>query len=167
VPYQPDLSPNRVAELRRWHERAYQSMRAAGEQRLPYLGVDLVVPAGVFAPTPTSDLLGRAVLAEAQSRDRVLDMGTGSGVNAILAAQVAHDVVGVDVNPDAVVAARANAARNGVSADFAVSDVIDEYRLRSSQFCRYLGSASYRTRVRSDIPDPAPMCAHPAHGNIA
>lgn len=85
MPHQPDLPPDRVAELRRWHERAYQSMRAVGEQRLSYLGLDLVVPAGVFAPTPTSDLLGRAVLAEARSRDRVLDMGTGSGVNAILA----------------------------------------------------------------------------------
>jgi release factor glutamine methyltransferase len=45
------------------------------------------------------------------------------GVNAILAAQVADDVVGVDLNPEAVAAARANAARNGVWAAFAVSDV--------------------------------------------
>lgn len=50
--------------MARWHERAYQSMREAGEQRLPYLGLDLVIPAGVFAPTPTSELLGRAVQAE-------------------------------------------------------------------------------------------------------
>lgn len=98
-------------------------MRAAGEQRLSYLGLDLVIPPGVFAPTPTSDLLGRAVLAEVQPDDRVLDMGTGCGVNAILAARVARDVVGVDVNPNAITAARANAARNGVTAAFAVSDV--------------------------------------------
>lgn len=120
VTYRSGLPPD---ELARWHERAYRSLRAAGVQRLSYLGLDLVVPAGVFAPTPTSDLLGRAVLAEVRPNDRVLDMGTGSGVNAILAAQVAHDVVGVDVNPEAVQAARANAARNGVRADFAVSDV--------------------------------------------
>ncbi|PZS28657.1 MAG: hypothetical protein DLM61_14365 [Pseudonocardiales bacterium] len=31
---------------------------------------------------------------------------------------------------------------------------------------RPLGSASYRTRVRSPTPDPAPMCARPARGNI-
>jgi release factor glutamine methyltransferase len=120
VSYRSDLPPD---ELARWHERAYQSMREAGEQRLPYLGLDLVIPAGVFAPTPTSELLGRAVQAEVRPDDRVLDMGTGSGVNAILAAGIAHDVVGVDLNPEAVVAARANAARNGVRAAFAVSDV--------------------------------------------
>lgn len=41
-------------------------------------------------------------------------MGTGSGVNAILAAGRGVDVVAVDVNPHAVVAACVNAERNGV-----------------------------------------------------
>lgn len=91
--------------------------------RLSYLGLEVVIPPGVFSPTPTSDLLGRAVLTEVRPTDRVLDMGSGSGVNAILAATVADDVVGVDVNPAAVAAARVNAARNGVRAAFAVSDV--------------------------------------------
>lgn len=123
MPYQPRMSPERAAVLRRWHERAYREMRAAGEQRLSYLGLDLVVPAGVFPPTPVSDLLGRAVVDEVRPGERVLDMGTGSGVNAILAARAGAEAVGVDVNPAAVAAARANAARNGVTAAFAVSDV--------------------------------------------
>ena len=42
-------------------------------------------------------------------------MGTGSGVNAILAARTAHVVLGVDTNPHAVAAARANADRNGAA----------------------------------------------------
>jgi release factor glutamine methyltransferase len=42
-------------------------------------------------------------------------MGTGSGVNAILAAGAARDVLAVDINPHAVAAARANAERNGVA----------------------------------------------------
>jgi release factor glutamine methyltransferase len=45
----------------------------------------------------------------------VLDMGTGSGVNAILAASKAAEVVAVDINPVAVGAARNNAAYNGVA----------------------------------------------------
>jgi release factor glutamine methyltransferase len=98
-------------------------MSEAGERRLSYLGLDLVVPGGVFAPTPTSDLLGRAVMNEARPGERVLDMGTGSGVNAILAARAGAEVVGVDLNPAAVEAARANAERNGVTAVFMVSDV--------------------------------------------
>lgn len=123
VAYRPRFSADRVLDLTRWHERAYRELKAAGEVRLSYLGLEVVIPPGVFSPTPTSDLLGRAVLTEVRPTDRVLDMGTGSGVNAILAATVANDVVGVDVNPAAVAVARVNAARNGVRAAFAVSDV--------------------------------------------
>jgi release factor glutamine methyltransferase len=43
--------------------------------------------------------------------DRVLDMGTGSGIHAILAAQVSQDVIGVDIIPEAVEAATRNAER--------------------------------------------------------
>jgi hypothetical protein len=57
--YQPPFAPEVTAALRRWHERAYREMSEAGERQLSYLGLDLVVPAGVFAPTPMSDLLGR------------------------------------------------------------------------------------------------------------
>jgi release factor glutamine methyltransferase len=123
MPYQPPFSPERIAALREWHERAYREMCEAGERHLSYLGMDLVVPTGVFAPTPMSDLLGRAVVDEVWPGERVLDMGTGSGVNAILAARAGADVVGVDLNPAAVEAARTNAERNGVVAAFAVGDV--------------------------------------------
>lgn len=62
-----------------------------------------------------SDALGRVVLDEVRAGERVLDMGTGSGVNAILAATKGAEVVAVDIDPNAVKAARANAARNGVA----------------------------------------------------
>ncbi|WP_028926500.1 methyltransferase [Pseudonocardia acaciae] len=123
--YRSKLTDDRIAELRDWHERAYQELRTARERTLSYLGLELVVPPGVFPPTPTSDLLGRAVIDECTAADRVLDMGTGSGVNAILAARAGADVLGVDVNPASVAAAERNAARNGVTARFAVSDVFE------------------------------------------
>jgi release factor glutamine methyltransferase len=62
-----------------------------------------------------SHLLGEAVVAEAGDRDLVLDMGTGSGINGILAASRGARVVAVDMNPRALEAARANAERNGVA----------------------------------------------------
>ncbi len=65
--------------------------------RMSYLGLDLIISAEVFAPTPTSHLLGDAVLDEVREADRVLDMGTGSCSQRILAASRSEDVVGVDV----------------------------------------------------------------------
>ena len=62
-----------------------------------------------------SHLLGEAVLAEVTETDRVLDLGTGSGVNAILAASQSLGVVAVDINPHALAAAQDNAVRNGVA----------------------------------------------------
>lgn len=116
-----------MARIRKWHESAYAELQRAADRIVSYLGLTLEVPSSVFAPTPTSDLLGRAVLDEVRAGDRVLDMGTGCGVNAILAAKTALDVVGVDLNPAAIAAAARNAARNGVAdrTHFHVSDVFD------------------------------------------
>jgi release factor glutamine methyltransferase len=108
------MSAEHAAALERWHRAASDELHALGRHEVHYLGLDLEIPEQVFPPTPTSDLLGRAVLAEVRENDRVLDMGTGSGVNAILAASRSHDVTGVDVNPHAVAAAVVNADRNGV-----------------------------------------------------
>lgn len=47
---------------------------------------------------------------------RVLDLCTGSGVQAISASRHAGDVIGVDINPRAIDFARFNAALNGVAA---------------------------------------------------
>jgi SAM-dependent methyltransferase len=44
-----------------------------------------------------------------------LDLGCGGGVQALLAARHCHHVVGVDLNPRAVVFARFNARLNGIS----------------------------------------------------
>ena len=126
--YEPDFPPEHVERLRRWHEAAYAELAAAGERRMSYLGLDLIVPPGVFAPTPMSDLLGQAVLSQVREGHRVLDMGTGCGVNALLAATRTREVVGVDINPEAVAAAVANAKRNTLAGrtSFFTSDLFDE-----------------------------------------
>jgi release factor glutamine methyltransferase len=115
--YVPIASPDHAARIRRWHERAYGEAQASSgpSQTFEYLGTVIDVPAEVMPITPTSHLLGEAVLAEIRSGDRVLDMGTGSGVNAILAAMRGADVVAVDINPQALAAATANARSNGVA----------------------------------------------------
>ena len=55
----------------------------------------------------------------------MLDYGCGSGILAIAAAKLgAAPVTGTDVDPQAVEASRANAARNGVTAQFVVPDAL-------------------------------------------
>jgi release factor glutamine methyltransferase len=115
--YVPTISPEHEERIRRWHDRAYAEGHAEGatEQTFDYLGTSIVVPPDVMPVTPMSHLLGEAVLAEVCEGDRVLDMGTGSGVNGILAAAEGARVVAVDINPRALDAARANAEGNGVA----------------------------------------------------
>ena len=55
-------------------------------------------------------------LVAAERPARLIDVGTGSGILAIAAARLGViDVLACDVDPDAVAATRANAARNGVA----------------------------------------------------
>lgn len=114
--YEPTVSAEEAARMQAWHDEHYAYLQRVSEEGelFEYLGLTLVVPPHVQVIETTSDLLGRVVLDEARPGERVLDMGTGSGVNAILAATRGADVVAVDVNPHAVEAARANAERNGV-----------------------------------------------------
>jgi release factor glutamine methyltransferase len=128
--FEQTVTAEYAEQIRLWHERAYREARAAGRaaQTFDYLGLTIVVPPDVMPVTPTSHLLGEAVLSQVREGDRMLDMGTGSGVNAVLAATRGAEVLAVDTNPRAVDAARANAASNGVEERVEVrySDVFNE-----------------------------------------
>jgi release factor glutamine methyltransferase len=113
--YRPTLPPERIEELRRWHEDASAELHALGAHDVEYLGLRLHVPEHVFPPTPTSDLLGEEMRRHVQPGHRVLDMGCGAGANALLAAQITDQVVAVDLNPHAVVATAVNAEANGLA----------------------------------------------------
>ncbi len=123
--YKPQMSEERVQQLRAWHEAAYRTDAHDEDVAVSYLGREFVIPPQVHPVQGAADLFGRAVLEEVRRTDRVLDMGTGSGVNAVLAASKSADVVAVDVNPVAVDSARKNAKRNGVGSriDVRESDV--------------------------------------------
>lgn len=113
--YVPTFSAEYAEIVRQWHERSYATAKRETTETVDYLGRTLVVPPDVMPITPMSHLLGEAVLAEVSDGDRVLDMGTGSGVNAVLAAGRARQVLAVDINPQAIEATRRNAERNGVA----------------------------------------------------
>jgi len=83
-----------------------------------------------YEGTPTWDI-GRpqpAVvrLAEAGAvAGDVLDVGCGTGENALLLAARGHRVLGLDFAADAVAKARAKAAERGLAVEFAVGDALD------------------------------------------
>ncbi len=59
-------------------------------------------------------------------RRRAVDLGTGSGIHAILASDHSERSVGADVSPRALAFSRFNAALNGKSnLDFVLSDLLD------------------------------------------
>jgi cyclopropane fatty-acyl-phospholipid synthase-like methyltransferase len=55
---------------------------------------------------------------------RVLDVGCGTGENALFFAQAGHEVVGVDLSSTAVERARAKARERGVVATFLVANAL-------------------------------------------
>jgi HemK-related putative methylase len=78
-------------------------------------GMPFMVTPSVFNPKVprTGQFLASQIDSRLVSREsEVLDMGTGSGVCAVFAADHARRVVGIDINPAAVRCARINAVLN-------------------------------------------------------
>ena len=74
-------------------------------------------PEGAFVPTPASRVALRAIGRHADRfRGRGLEWGSGSGILTIAAARIAavEEVLGLELDPRGVAAARENARRNGV-----------------------------------------------------
>ena len=93
------MSEKDIEIRKQWHDSVYRRIEDQKTIRRQYLGRKIVVPKEVFPPAWMSKLLGKTILDEVKESDRVLDMGTGSGINAILAASKSSNVVAVDVNP--------------------------------------------------------------------
>jgi release factor glutamine methyltransferase len=112
------MSPEQVEVLRRWHEASHAALRAMLPADVSFMGLQLQITEDVFPidESVEGDPYHQAVAKEVGPGLRVLDMGTGCGVSALLAAQTGSEVVATDVNPKAVECARANAERNGLAA---------------------------------------------------
>jgi release factor glutamine methyltransferase len=102
--------------VRSWRQRiaalAIRLAQRLGPRVVRVLGGTYVVSPEVFNPRLylTSGFMARHV--RVRPDDEVLDMGTGSGIQAVVAARVARRVIAVDVNPRAVECARENVSRN-------------------------------------------------------
>ena len=96
---------------------------------------DLVIPPGNAFGTgdhPTTRACLAAIDRLAQPGERCLDVGCGSGVLALAAAKLGMRAAGIDIEADAVAAARENAALNGLEARFSqapLSELSGPYEL--------------------------------------
>ena len=54
----------------------------------------------IYEPREDSYLLQKLVKLETKTTDKVLDMGTGSGIQAKTAYEITKDVTAVDINPE-------------------------------------------------------------------
>ncbi len=84
----------------------------------------------------------------------VLDYGCGSGILAMVASKLgAHSVVGVDIDPQAIEAARANSERNGSTIEYVLPD----------QF----GPGSFEVVVANILSSPLKLLAPMLAGRVA
>jgi HemK-related putative methylase len=115
----PAFGPLRLAlgRAQYLHYRLFRKKRHDAFALEEVCGAPLVIAPGVLNPRlmRTGDFLAAQLETQLGGRNmEVLDMGTGSGVCAVVAARYARRVVAVDINPAAVRCARANVLLNRV-----------------------------------------------------
>lgn len=96
----------------------------------------------VYEPGEDTFLLAEKLLVNKD--DIVLDMGTGCGILAVLAAKKAKNVVAVDINPHAIDFARRNAETNNVieNVEFRLGDLFCAVK-RNERFSMILFNSPY------------------------
>lgn len=123
-----EVPPAARRRFRRLIER-----RAAGEPvaflkgYAEFRGLRLVARPGVFVPRDSSEFLAEQAIRRLRGRGSpvAVDLATGGGAVALAVADAVPgaEVHGVDISPEAIAAARADARRLGIRARFAVGDL--------------------------------------------
>ena len=120
-----------------WRDHATDYRAGRFHARPPWIGpdfssrfIDLVIdPGHAFGSGshPTTRLMLTALAEHIGPGDRVVDLGTGSGILAIAAARLGADVLGIDLDPAAAPAVQTNATANGVGerVDVRTGDISD------------------------------------------
>lgn len=146
------LTSEQIAYIDRLQEERVEMFRSVpGEGiKVQYLGKKFIVYRNVFWPYQDSYILTRNY--NVNSNESILDVCTGSGVLAVMSAyKGAEKVVAVDINPDAVECAKANAKLHGFSEniDVRLSDMFSA--LENEQFDVITGNLPFRDKKASNL----------------
>jgi release factor glutamine methyltransferase len=90
---------------------------------LNYQGMEFLICENVYEPAEDTFLFAANLLVK--KSDNVLEIGTGTGIIAIMASKKAKTVVAVDINRYAVECARKNAEINRACVDIRWGDLFD------------------------------------------
>lgn len=118
-------------------------------------GLTLAAPPWVSEAATDARAYGQVAIAVTKPGERVLDVGTGTGVLAIAMAKFGRLVTATDISPAAVRTACANAARHDVTLDTRVCDLLDGVEGR---FDWIVFSPPYNTRPDGPIRNVAKRC---------
>ena len=139
-----------------WYRHARASFERTDACSL--FGLELLIAPRVLHPRHfvSSQVMARQVM-ELDLRDKaVMDIGTGSGILALLAARSGARVTAVDINQVAVECASENARRNGLAdrVTVAVSDVFDQVPA-DLRFDLVITNPPFYSRAPQSVPDRA------------
>ncbi|GBE55231.1 ribosomal protein L11 methyltransferase [archaeon BMS3Bbin15] len=93
---------------------------------MEFMGVRLEPCSKVYKPCDDSFILGEALAAEVRKGEKVLDMGTGTGIQAMIAASRGGEVTAVDINNKAIECLRYNAELNKLEIRIIKSNLFSE-----------------------------------------
>jgi release factor glutamine methyltransferase len=89
-----------------------------------YRGVELELYPNVYRPSDDSYLLADNI--QIKKGEKVLDMGTGCGIQGIIASKMGGVVTSSDISSDAIKCARKNAESNDANITFVKSDIFND-----------------------------------------
>jgi release factor glutamine methyltransferase len=114
--YEPLMSKERQKYLREWDIEVYETLlKIEDPQEHTVLGIQIIVHPGVHAGLWTdTKLLGTAIQNCVKPGDKVLDLGTSTGIQSLIASQITDNITAVDFNKKALVNAKENFTKHGI-----------------------------------------------------
>ena len=90
---------------------------------IKYQGMEFQTCEKVYEPAEDTFLLAENL--KVKKTDRVLEIGTGTGIIAVITSKITENVIAVDINEYAVECARKNAKINQSDIDIRLGDLFD------------------------------------------